>query len=278
MKFGLNLGTLNPNQWLAATLEADRGGFESAWMPEHLILPVALSGSPFDGAEHPPIPADVPVFDPFAYLAYLAAVTSTIRLGTFVYNIGLRHPFVTARGAATVDVLSAGRLNLGIGASWLRAEWDATGLDFDSRGARIDEIIDICHRLWSEPVVEHHGRFFDFGPVMFEPKPVQLGGPALHVGGDGPAALRRAARIGTGWVPMNHHPERLPASMARLAALADEAGRTTPVEVTLAVDIRSPADVEPYERAGVDRIIVRPWRRSAEAVDAIIRFCTEVIG
>ncbi|HEX9545818.1 MAG TPA: LLM class flavin-dependent oxidoreductase [Acidimicrobiales bacterium] len=145
--------------------EADRLGFESVWIPEHLVVPIASTGSPHTGSEHPPIPSNVPIYDALAYLCYLAARTTRIGLGTNVYNIGLRHPPVTARAATTIDVLSNGRLALGIGARWLRAEREAVGLDFDRRGARVDEAIDVCRRLWSEEVVEHHGEFFDFGPL-----------------------------------------------------------------------------------------------------------------
>ena len=200
MKFALSLGTLNPSVWVDLTEEADRLGFDSVWMPEHLVLPVTLAGSPHAGSEHTPIPADIPVFDALGYLCFLAGRTRRIRLGTQVFNIGLRHPFVTARAVATLDVLSNGRVDFGVGASWLRQEWDAVGLDFDLRGTRVDEAIEVCRRLWSEDVVEHHGRWFDFGPVMFEPKPVQRPGPPLHVGGDGAAALRhrgdRRRRVG----------------------------------------------------------------------------------
>src|SRR5579863_4422840 len=185
MDFGLHLGTVNPRLWADVAEAGDRLGFESVWVPEHLIVPIESTGSPHHGSEHPPIPPTVPIFDSLGVLCHLAARTERIQLGTNVYNIGLRHPFVTARAATTVDVLSGGRLQLGIGASWLRAEWDAVGLDFDSRGARVDETIEVCRRLWTEDVVEHHGRFFDFGPVAFEPKPVRPGGPALQIGGDG---------------------------------------------------------------------------------------------
>lgn len=277
MKFGVHLGAVNPKLWISVTEEADRLGFESVWIPEHLVVPVAASGSPHHGADHPPIPSDVPVFDAFAYLAHLAARTTQIRLGTDVYNIGLRHPFVTARAATTVDILSGGRLALGIGASWLREEWEAVGLDFDRRGARVDEAIDVCRRLWSEDVIEHHGTFFDFGPVAFEPKPVQRPGPALHIGGDGPAALRRAATVGTGWLPMNHTVEQLGPSLARLADLAGRCGRTAPIEVTLHGEIGRPDDVARYADAGVTRLIVRPWARSSEALDGLRRFAEEVL-
>ena len=278
MRIGLALGALNPRAWVEVTEEADRLGYESVWIPEHLVVPIDSSGSPHAGADHPPVPSDVPAFDVFAYLAHLAARTSAVRLGTNVYNIGLRHPFTTARAATTVDVLSGGRLLLGIGASWLRAEWEAVGLDFDGRGARVDEAIEVCRRLWTEPVVEHHGRHFDFGPTAFEPKPVQPGGPPLHVGGDGPAALRRAATVGAGWMQMNHSLEELPAALARLGELARGAGRTSPVEVTIhAGAVRDLDGVRRHAEAGVTRLIVRPWARSSEAVDAVRRFAGDVL-
>ena len=278
MKFALSLGVLNPSAWVAVTVEADRLGFDSVWIPEHLVLPVDMGGSPHDGQDHPPIPADIPVYDPLVYLAFLAARTERIRFGTQVYNIGLRHPFSTARAAATLDVVSGGRLDFGIGASWLRAEWEAVGLDFDSRGARVDEAIDVCRRLWSEDVVEHHGRFFDFDPVMFEPKPVQRPGPPLHIGGDGPAALRRAATVGDGWIPMNHRVEEIPAEVALLAELRERAGRSGRTEITLSAPGADAAAIERCARAGVDRVFVRPWRRTSDALESIGRFADEFLG
>jgi len=277
VKYGIALGMLNPSVWMDVAVTADELGYDSLWIPEHLVLPVVMQGSPHDGAEHPPVPPDIPVFDALVYLSHIAARTTYIRLGTHVYNIGLRHPFTTARAAATLDILSNGRLLLGIGASWLREEWDAVGLDFDTRGARVDEAIEICRRLWDEPVVEFHGAHFDFGPVAFEPKPVQRPGIALHVGGDGPAAIRRAATVGAGWIPMNHTLEELGDARKKLAQLCEQHERTEPVEITFGGGVISkPADVEPYVEAGVDRLLVRPWQRSRDAVDSIRRFAEEV--
>jgi probable F420-dependent oxidoreductase len=278
MDFGIPLGMVNPGLWPEVAEAADRAGFESVWIPEHLVVPLAAAGSPHAGADHPPIPSDIPVYDAFVYLSYLAARTTRIKLGTNVYNIGLRHPFVTARAATTLDVLSGGRLALGIGASWLRAEWDAVGLDFDRRGPLVDEAIDVCRRLWSEDVIEHHGEFFDFGPTAFEPKPVQQPGPALHIGGDGPAAMRRAVTVGTGWMPMNHPFDQLPAGVAKLRELAERHGRTAPIELTVHATIERPEDVERYAAIGVTRVIVRPWSRSKEALEAIDRFAAEVLA
>ena len=202
-------------------------------MPEHLVIPVRSEGSPFAGSDHPPIPPDVPIYDVFAYLGYLAGKTEQIHFGTQVYNIGLRHPFTVARSVTTLDVVSQGRVEFGIGASWLEAEWEAVGLDFATRGRRVDEAIGVCQRLWSEEVIEHHGEFFDFGPVMFEPKPTHAPWPRLHIGGDGPAALRRAALLGDGWIPMNHTVEQIPERAAQMARLRAEAGRPGAVEITL---------------------------------------------
>ena len=224
MKIGISLGMLRPSLWAELTREADKLGYESAWMPEHLVIPVARAGSPHAGADHPPIPPDVPVFVVFAYLSFLAGQTEQIHFGTQVYNIGLRHPFIVARAVATLDVVSNGRLEFGIGAGWVEAEWEAVGLDFASRGRRVDESIEVCRRLWSGEVVEHHGEFFDFGPVMFEPKPTHAPCPPLHIGGDGPAALRRAAQVGGGWIPMNHTLEQIPAAATRIAQLARGGG------------------------------------------------------
>ena len=266
MKVAVTLAMVSPRLWPEVAVAADELGYESVWIPEHLVLPVAMGGSPYAGQDHPPIPPDLPVFDPLVQLAFLAARTSRVRLGTQVFNIGLRHPFVTARAVATLDVVSGGRVELGLGASWLEAEWQAVGLDFHTRGRRVDEAIDVCRRLWSEPVVEHHGRFFDFPPVMFEPKPVQPGGPPLVIGGDSEAAMRRAVRVGAGWMPMNHTLDQLPAATARLEDLCAETGRSEPVRVTIGADGNDPDQMERCGALGIDRVIVRPWKRSAEAV------------
>jgi len=277
MKFGIPLARAHPSLWPDLTKRAEALGFESVWLPEHLVLPVAMSGSPHHRASHPPIPPQTPVFDALNYLSFLAGQTATIRLGTYVYNIGLRHPFVSARAAATLDIVSAGRFDFGVGASWLRAEWDAVGLDFDSRGARVDEALQVCRALWTEPTVEHHGKFFDFGAVAFEPKPVRPGGPPLHIGGDGKAALRRVARLGDGWLPMNHTVAQIPDSVAALTALWADHGRSGKPQISTSVPISSADDVRRAAEAGIDRVIVAPWQRTRDALDGITRFAGEYV-
>lgn len=277
MKFGIALGTLHPRYWVEAAVEADRLGYESVWLSEHLVIPTDLAGSPFAGESHPPIPPETPVHDAVGYLCYLAAVTDRIRLGTYVYLLGLRHPFIPARGFATLDLLSEGRAILGAGSGWLRGEWEAVGIDPATRGGRLDESIAVCRRLWTEPVVEHHGRHFDFGPVAFEPKPVQRPIP-IHIGGTSDRALRRVAQLGDGWLGMHTTPTAAKAQVATLRSLLDDAGRpASAVEVTVAGTCDSPAELAEWERAGVDRLVVTPWSRSREAAAAIQAFADRML-
>lgn len=278
MKFGISLAGAHPSLWPKLTQRADELGFESVWIPEHLVLPVTMAGSPHHGDDHPPIPPQTPVFDALNYLSFLAGQTEKIRFGTQVYNIGLRHPFISARAAATLDIVSSGRFEFGVGASWLREEWDAVGLDFSTRGARVDDALQICRALWTEPVVSHHGRFFDFDDVMFEPKPVQTGGPPLHIGGDGPAALKRVARYGDGWLPMNHSLDALPTSVSALGELWAENGRTGRPEISVGLPADSVDDVKRIAEAGAHRLIVSPWQRTSGALDGIARFADEIVG
>lgn len=271
MKFGLSLGLVNPGIWRDLTVQGEALGFESVWLPEHLVLPVAMEGSPYGEDEHPPVPPKTKIYDAPAYLSYLAGVTSTIRLGTWVYLLGIRHPFTGARGFATVDVVSEGRVEVGVGAGWLRAEWDAVNLDARTRGRRLDEAIDVCRRLWSEDVIEHRGEFFDFDSVMFEPKPVQQPLPVL-IGGESERALRRAEERGDGWLGMQHTPDSVAPIAERLRA-----ARGAGFSITVGGTVRSPDDVDAFAAAGVDRLIVAPWSRTSEALDGIKRFADQFL-
>jgi len=278
VKFGIALGALNAHFHVDATDEAERLGYESVWLPEHLVLPVRMSRSPHPGEEHPPVPPTTPVFDAFTYLGYLAGRTRHVRLGTHVYNIGLRHPFIAARAVQTLDVVSGGRIEFGVGASWLGEEWRAAGLDFESRGRRVDEALEVCKRLWSEPEVAHEGEFFRFDAVAFEPKPVQQPWPPILIGGESPAALRRAARLGDGWIGMGHTLETAAAPIERLRELRREYGRDdASFQICLGGPVEKHDDVKRWEELGVTRLLVSPWRRSPEAIDGLRRFA-ELVG
>jgi probable F420-dependent oxidoreductase len=273
MKFALTFGQLNPRYWHDVALEADRLGFESLWLPEHLVFPVEMAGQLVPGEEHPPVPPDTPVFEPGAYLSWIAAQTDQIRLGTFVYLLGIRHPFVGARTFATLDVLSGGRAEVGVGAGWMTTEWEAAGLSPKGRGRRLDEAIEVCRRLWTEETVEHAGDFWQFAPVMFEPKPIQSPHPPVLIGGESPRALRRAAELGDGWLGMFHTPETASAIVADLRVAEGQAGRDRPpVTTTVMGSVDETQPVSAWEDAGIDRLIVTPWRRGSEALDAMRSF------
>jgi probable F420-dependent oxidoreductase len=278
VKLGIALGALNPHFFVDVTREAEALGFESIWLPEHLVFPVEMGGSPFAGDEHPPVPPSTPVFDAFAYLSYLAGRTHRIRLGTNVYLLGLRHPFVAARAVQTLDIVSGGRAEIGIGAGWLREEWTAAGLDPGTRGRRLDEALAVCKRLWSEEEVAHRGDFYDFAPVRFEPKPLQRPHPPIHCGGESDAALRRAARDCNGWLGLHHTPASVEAPIGRLADLRREYGRERePFEIIVGGSPDSREDLSRWEDAGVSRIITSPWRRSPEAVEGLRRLADAVL-
>lgn len=277
MKFAVTFGRMHPHVWIEAAEHADRLGFESAWLPEHLVLPIAMAGSPFADAEHPPVPPWTQLFDPASMLSYVAARTTSIRLGTYVYLLGLRHPFITARAFGTLDWVSDGRAVIGAGAGWLRSEWEALGIDPATRGERLDEAIGVCRRLWTEGSVAHDGPHFPFAEVAFEPKPVQQPIP-IYIGGESALALRRAGRLGDGWIGMGHTPESAAAMVTTIRTHREEAGRLdVPFEVTVGGECATVEDVSAWEAAGVDRLIVSPWRRSAEVLDAMEAFASSLI-
>lgn len=276
MKFGVPLARVRPDLWNDVVDAAEALGYESLWHSDHLVFPTQMAGSPHDVESgddaHPPVPPETPIYEPGALLAHVAARTERIRLGTFVYLLAIRHPFVAARTFATLDVISNGRVEVGVGAGWLRSEWVAAGYDPSTRGRRLDESIGVCRRLWSEPTIAHDGEFWQWDEVAFEPKPVQERLPVL-VGGESPAALRRAARLGDGWIGMVHQVDEAADWAGRVRAAEDAVGRTGPaVEITMGGTVADDADLDAYERAGVDRIIVAPWTRSRDAVDALGEF------
>jgi probable F420-dependent oxidoreductase len=270
---------VGPRRWIDTAKAVEEAGFESLWVPEHLIMPMLMTGAPnTPHAGEPPISASTPAYDPWVQIATMAAATSTLRFGTNVYNIGLRHPFITTRALTTVDAVASGRLEFGIGASWLSQEWQAMELPFDTRGRRVDEIIQVIQRLFTDDVVEHAGEFYRFQEVGFLPKPVQKPWPPMLIGGDSPAAMRRAARLGDGWIPMEQTLDTLPANLDRIQRMRAELGRTGPFQVTMGARVQSVDDAKRYEEAGATRLLVTPYSNPREAGDSLKRFGDEIIG
>jgi probable F420-dependent oxidoreductase len=281
VKVGIPLFMLRHEQLVPIARRAEELGFESVWAAEHLVFPTKFeSRYPYTESGAPPINPATPLLDPLLVLAQVAAVTSRIRLGTNIYLLPLRHPLVTARLAVTLDVLSGGRFSFGVGLGWLAEEFAAAGIDFERRGALTREAVRALRVLWTEDEPEFHGRAFSFGPVKFEPKPVQKPHPPILVGGESDAALKRAAEIGDGWYGVRHTPESAAVHVEKLRGLRAAAGRAElPFEVTVSpsAETLDHATLERFAAAGVDRVVSLPWKRSREAMDALEAFAARVL-
>lgn len=281
MKYGIMLAFTHLAMWPQLAIDADELGLDSIWLPDHLAVPDQMVGHLYEDGTPTPLRGDTPIVDSPAYLAFLAGQTKRIRLGTHVYLHGLRHPLTSARAFATVDDLSGGRLELGVGAGWLESEFDAVGAEFATRGRRLDEAIDVTRRLWTEQVVAHDGEFWTWDGVWFEPKPPQSPpGPPILIGGESGPALRRAAKRGNGWISMPH--ERLDTVLPLLARLRACCVERDPSMGPLSVSITCPvppprSQVAAWEDAGIERLMVRPWTRTSQSRDGLQRFAEEYL-
>lgn len=262
MKFGLSLFGLSPRYYPEIAAAAEANGFESVWIPEHLVLPATMPPSyPYTETGYPPIEPSTPMFDPWVVLSLIAEATTTIRLATNVYILPLRHPLVTARSVVTLDRVSGGRVTLGVGVGWLQEEFEILGQDFHNRGRRMDEIMGLLRRVWDrdEEIVEHHGDFYDMAPFRFYPKPVQKPGIPIEVGGASKAALRRAGRLGDGWIAIGpQDPESMTRHIAEIQAHRVDAGRQhLPFEITAGMG-RTVEALRRAEELGVTRVTLGP--------------------
>jgi len=177
-------------------------GFTSATIADHVVFPTAVASKyPYDASGQHPSTGDA--IEPLSLMAFIAGATTKLRLVTSVLILPHRNPVLTAKMVASIDVLSRGRVTLGIGVGWLREEFAALGAaDFDRRGAVSDEYLTIFKKLWSPGPVEHAGTYYSFAPLRCEPLPVQRPHPPIWVGGHSKAALRRTARHADGWHPL----------------------------------------------------------------------------
>src|SRR3984885_10053737 len=191
--FGINTGPCaNPLTAAKAARAAEAAGFESVWTGEHIVLP--------DPQVPPsPVPADTPFLDSAVALAYIAAHTKTVRLGTGIIILPQRNPVVLAKELASLDVLSEGRLTFGIGIGYLKPEFEAIGAPFDHKGPRSEEFLGAMIALWTQEKPEYRGRFVSFGGVNAMPRPVQKPHPEVVFGGHTKEAYSRAARLAKGW-------------------------------------------------------------------------------
>lgn len=288
---GVGEGCAYPDYLAQAVVLAEQVGFESVWAGEHVVMPDHAPNYPYSEDGRLPQPGDTDVADPLIWLTYAAALTSTIRLATGVVVLPLRNPVVFAKQVASLDLLSGGRAMLGVGVGWMPEEAEVVGVPFTGRGRRTDEYIEAMRALWAEDVASFDGEHVRFAGARSYPKPVQPGRRVpVIIGGSGPAAARRAGRIGDGYYPIAPTVEALADQIALMHAAAREAGRDPAhVEVsTMAFSLVGPdpvtrAQLDDFHRMedlGVSRIVVpRLLDATTDAVlDALKRLADELIG
>ena len=315
IEFGLSTlsrGVLmSRDAYVTVAQAAERAGFGFLSVNDHIIVPAKLGsaypytqGGAWAAAEHGHC------FDQLATLAFLAGSTSKLRLLTSVMVVPHRPAISTAKMLATIDVLSGGRLIVGVGAGWMKEEFDLLGAPFEERGAATDEYIEAFKALWTEERPAYRGKHVNFADVIFEPKPIQKPHPPIWVGGESPAALRRTIRLGDAWYPGNNSqtkpldtPDRLRAAIAELKRLAEKA-RRDPASIAISLIAQNPfdwtaqkiqdgsarrlftgtsaemaADADALAHVGVRHIALRLGGSSlSEAVERIDRFGREVIA
>lgn len=263
MKIGLAFASsiaIDGAQALAICKRAEDAGLESVWGGEHVIMPDSITSKyPYTPDGKIPAEPETPIPDPLIWLAFAAAAAPTLRLGTCILIVPQRNPLILAKELATLDVLSGGRVELGLGVGWMKEEFDALGVDWARRGARNDEYIAAMQALWAGPHAEFHGEFVDFEPVTCSPRPVNGHIPIL-VGGDTDAAVRRAVRLADGYFPGEGDAERLQALLQRLHKAAEDAGRdpaSIEINAMFGAQMADPeAGLEQLAALGVDRIMI----------------------
>ncbi|MDQ1746108.1 MAG: hypothetical protein QOD07_371 [Frankiaceae bacterium] len=218
---------------------AEKLGYSSLWTFQRLLFP---AGDPI------PMPYRS-VHDPLVLTAYAAAVTETARLGVAIVNLPYYSPILLAKMLTSLDAVSGGRLDAGLGLGWNADEFAAVGASMDRRGARAEEFLRCLHAIWSDEPVEFHGEFYDVPPSYVDPKPVQRPHPPLLLGGSAEPALRRVARVADGWISASRFPAaQVPAAIATIRTAATEASRDPDalrIVIRGAVKIRDTDDEAP---------------------------------
>jgi probable F420-dependent oxidoreductase len=281
----------------AVALNAEAWGFDSLWASDHIILPPLVT-SVYPASPNGQLP-DLWLeryFEPLAILNYVAGLTQRVQLGMSVLILPMRNPIEVAKEIAGADVLSQGRIIFGVGVGWFKEEFDVLNEPFHERGQRMDEYLEICKTLWTQEPATYNGQFYQFQDARFAPKPTQKPHPPIWIGGQSPAALRRAVRYGDGWHPFALPPEDFKPVIEQFRNAMHESGRALQeVEVSLRVRLRFGAGADPqpplhgspeqvvdtvkqYEALGVQHLIVDAIPESIDNVLSTLEcFAQEVI-
>jgi probable F420-dependent oxidoreductase len=267
MKFWQAVAFLETDQLLDVASAADGLGYHGIAVSDHIFYPRELTSSyPYTADGVPFWSPDTPWPDPWALISAMAAVTRDLRFTTNIYVAPARDLFTVAKLVSTAAVISRGRVALGAAPGWCADEFAQTGQDFATRGRRLDEMVAALRALWSGGMVEHHGTFYDFDPVQIAPVP-----PApvpVYIGGDSGPALRRAARVGDGWIGNAYDEAGAEQVLGRLHAELRAAGRD-PDGFEVVIALLAPPSAELYKRfedKGVTGLVCAPWMVAGDAM------------
>ena len=271
MRYGFYLPTRGPTASPEAletlVTRGEALGFSSVVIADHVVFPVAIT-SRYPYTVSGAFPGQGDALEQLPLMAFVAAKSRTLRLISSVMILPYRNPVVTAKMLATIDVLSRGRVTVGVGVGWLREEFEALGAPpFERRGAVSDEYLRIFKTLWTQDPASYRGEFYRFESIRCLPHPVQKPHPPIWVGGHSKAALRRVARLGDGWHPVGANPA-VPLRPPELRGLLDELFRLTEAEgrdpSTLTISYKAPVyDPAPGAASGVER---RPFSGGQQAI------------
>ena len=268
--FGFNNGALaNPSDMATVLRALEDHGFESAWTGEHVVV--------IDPQEAPsPVPPKFPFVDTVAALSFAAAITSKLKLGSGIILLAQRSLVVLANELASVDVLSKGRLLFGVGVGYVEREFQAIGVPYEERGARVNEHIEAMRALWTMDKPEFQGRFTQFSGVQAKPTPIQTPHPPVIIGGMSKAGYARATRYGQGWYGFNQNEAEAEASIEGLRAAA-EAQQAPERFDALEISITprgpvTPERVEKFAALGVHRLILLPAASDSSSLDQALQF------
>ncbi|WP_406070664.1 LLM class F420-dependent oxidoreductase [Micromonospora sp. NBC_01638] len=265
MRFGIshcNVGEFaEPDRARDLARLTEQAGFESLWTVEHVVIPEVYE------PRYPETPDgrfwfrhDLPLADPLIWMAFVAAATTRLRLGTGIMIAPQRNPLITAKEIATLDRLSGGRIEIGVGSGWLREEFEALGASFDRRGAALDESIAVMRELWRPGPRTYRGEVFTFDLVHSEPSPHRASVP-IHIGGSSTVAARRAGRTGDGFFPGGYDREAVASLVACARKEFEASGRVGSLEIT-ARWTKDPSRLGDHETLrfmqdlGVDRVLL----------------------
>jgi probable F420-dependent oxidoreductase len=278
MRIGLFAALANPiatpDFVEAVGTNADAHGFASIWVAEHVVLFDDYSSQyPYAEDGKIPVRGETGILEPFTALAFLAACTTKARLATGICLVPQRNPVYTAKEVATVDWLSNGRVDFGVGVGWLEEEFDAVSAPFAKRGDRCREYLEVMRRLWEDDVSEHHGPLYDLPACRQFPKPVQRPHPPIFFGGESDAALRRVADIGDGWYPFDLDADGLRTRLGDLDGLLAANGRRRDDVTVTICPYRRTVDLDlirGYHDAGADEVVLVLRARDAKEVADVV--------